>query len=351
MSGERFESEAIQMLRCPVCVKGGAGLLVQKYGALECRICARCYRLFENMADMMPQQNASNSESKEVEEFWGKSFNVRFNDMKAEDDFIALLEDFRNGLIDKEHLLVNELNLEDLKGRHVLEIGSGAGAHAALMKSYGPFIFAMDIASERVRSTAGNLSRVSQGDGIAIKGDAEQLPFKDDAFDVVYSSGVLHHAPDTDKCIREVYRVLKPGGKAVIMLYARWAASTFLYIYGKGIKSGVIFRYPEARWMGYVTEGGPISGTPNPYTRVYSRKQLKKLFADFREVRIRQSSFRFFDMPLVGKYIYGLESKLHKLKKFEGGKLASGIAWKQFSPTEKRLGKYLGNCMNILAIK
>jgi ubiquinone/menaquinone biosynthesis C-methylase UbiE len=49
--------------------------------------------------------------------------------------------------------------------------------------------------------------------------NAESLPFKNEEFDLVYSFGVLHHTPNTQKAIDEIFRVLKPGGGAYIMLY------------------------------------------------------------------------------------------------------------------------------------
>jgi ubiquinone/menaquinone biosynthesis C-methylase UbiE len=51
--------------------------------------------------------------------------------------------------------------------------------------------------------------------------DAERLDFPDNSFDLVYSHGVLHHTPDTAAAVREIHRVLRPGGKAVVMLYHR----------------------------------------------------------------------------------------------------------------------------------
>jgi SAM-dependent methyltransferase len=51
--------------------------------------------------------------------------------------------------------------------------------------------------------------------------NAERLTFPDASFDMVYSLGVLHHTPNPDRAFREVHRVLKPGGRAVIMLYHR----------------------------------------------------------------------------------------------------------------------------------
>src|SRR5215213_4349555 len=55
-------------------------------------------------------------------------------------------------------------------------------------------------------------------DGDCMVSDGERLPFRDESFDVVYSNGVLHHTPDTAGAIREVYRVLRPGGTAKVML-------------------------------------------------------------------------------------------------------------------------------------
>jgi ubiquinone/menaquinone biosynthesis C-methylase UbiE len=49
--------------------------------------------------------------------------------------------------------------------------------------------------------------------------DAESLPFADETFDVAYSYGVMHHSADPTRCLREAWRVLKPGGHARIMLY------------------------------------------------------------------------------------------------------------------------------------
>src|SRR5205085_3449156 len=51
--------------------------------------------------------------------------------------------------------------------------------------------------------------------------DAERLDFPDNTFDLIYSHGVLHHTPDTTAAVREVHRVLRPGGRAVVMLYHR----------------------------------------------------------------------------------------------------------------------------------
>ena len=82
--------------------------------------------------------------------------------------------------------------------------------------------------------------------------NAEALPFDDDAFDVVLSSGVLHHTPDTPRAFREAYRVLKPGGVAKITLYRLGP-----------LHSRIVFPLTRAvmRWLAVKHPGADLSRT------------------------------------------------------------------------------------------
>lgn len=64
-------------------------------------------------------------------------------------------------------------------------------------------------------------------------GNAEELPFKGETFDCACSMGVLHHTPSPSKAVEEIFRVLKPGGRLVVMCYHRNSALyrlTFPYL-------------------------------------------------------------------------------------------------------------------------
>src|SRR5438445_4393376 len=105
-------------------------------------------------------------------------------------------------------------------GSHVLEVGCGVGLDSMQMAHHGLHVTAVDLtvvgpATAQLRATARGV------DAVYSSADAEHLPFPDSTFDYVYSFGVMHHAPDTQKCIDEAYRVLRPGGQALIMLYHR----------------------------------------------------------------------------------------------------------------------------------
>jgi len=107
--------------------------------------------------------------------------------------------------------------------------------------------------------------------------DAERLPFNDASFDIVYSWGVLHHTPDSDKAIAEARRVLKPGGRLCVMLYARysWVA---LGLWGRNaLLKGRPWRSLRDVIASHVESTG---------TRAYTRKELRKRFAGLEDLRV-----------------------------------------------------------------
>src|SRR6185369_4534836 len=116
--------------------------------------------------------------------------------------------------------------------------------------------------------------------------DGEHLPFASESFDVVYSNGVLHHTPDTTGAIREVHRVLRPGGTAKVMLYHRNSLNYwFEIILRRGLLGGEFLRGRSAEEiMSRVIE---ISNhDARPLVKVYSRRQAKALFGEFREINV-----------------------------------------------------------------
>jgi ubiquinone/menaquinone biosynthesis C-methylase UbiE len=202
----------------------------------------------------------------------------------------------------RKHLAITEMELEILQGFDVLEIGSGGGAHSALFQKYGANVISIDITPERVLSTSKKLSLLNGSKGVAFLSDAENLPFRNESFDIVYSNGVLHHSENTEKCVEEVYRVLKPNAKAILMLYSRYSAHYWLNLFVKGVLTRAIFQYPEYEWLGRITEGKPVHGvTKNPVTRVYSRRQLVNLFKKYKIISLRKYDFDFGQLPITGQ--------------------------------------------------
>src|SRR5262249_35813955 len=108
---------------------------------------------------------------------------------------------------------------EDGRGKRVLEVGVGMGAdHAEWARRAPSYLAGVDLTPRAIEMTGARLEMSSLTSDLKVA-DAEHLPFEDASFDIVYSWGVLHHTPDTPSAVREVLRVLKPGGQARVMLY------------------------------------------------------------------------------------------------------------------------------------
>jgi ubiquinone/menaquinone biosynthesis C-methylase UbiE len=112
-------------------------------------------------------------------------------------------------------------------------------------------------------------------------GDASKLPYENEFFDVVYSFGVLHHTPDIDKCIDEIYRVLKKGGETIIALYNRnsaWYLTSKLFV--DGILKGWLFKL-GIKGLRSTIEFGADGKNIKPLVVLYTKNKARKVFNKF----------------------------------------------------------------------
>ena len=100
---------------------------------------------------------------------------------------------------------------QESRGQSVLEIGVGLGADHQQSAQAGAKLTGIDLTDRVVEHTRCRLQSFGLHSDLSA-GDVENLPFPDQSFDVVYSLGVLHHSPNTEKSIQEVFCVLKRGG-------------------------------------------------------------------------------------------------------------------------------------------
>lgn len=112
--------------------------------------------------------------------------------------------------------LISRSGIKD--GMKVLEVGCGSGAFTtfvAMAVGVKGEVFALDIQRDMLKQLEKKLSKKENQDIKNIKlieGDAHNLPFDDDSFDLVYTVTVLQEIPDKNKALHEIKRVLKPGG-------------------------------------------------------------------------------------------------------------------------------------------
>jgi ubiquinone/menaquinone biosynthesis C-methylase UbiE len=121
----------------------------------------------------------------------------------------------------------------------VLEIGVGLGTDHVQFARAGARLHGVDLTEKGVELVRRRLELEGLSSELQVA-DAEQLPFAGASFDYVDSWGVLHHTPDTPRAVAEAIRVLKPGGRLCVMVYARHAWVS----YGLWLRHGPLSRRP-----------------------------------------------------------------------------------------------------------
>ncbi|MDA0653358.1 MAG: class I SAM-dependent methyltransferase [Proteobacteria bacterium] len=163
------------------------------------------------------------------------------------------------------------------QGENVLEIGVGMGAdHKEWAKHHPRLLAGIDLTPRAIDFTKQSLA-IDGLSSLLQVGDAENLPFGDNMFDIVYSWGVLHHSPDTPTAVREVWRVLKPGGKAIVMIYHRWSIVGFMLWCRYALMAGKPWRRLTDIYSNHLE---------SPGTKAYSRAEAAAMFADFSKVHV-----------------------------------------------------------------
>jgi ubiquinone/menaquinone biosynthesis C-methylase UbiE len=173
------------------------------------------------------------------------------------------------------------IDYSSLRGKSVLEIGCGSGAHAALLAAAGATVTAIDLTSRAVTMTKRRQALFDVSNLRVMQSDAEHLPFEDCSFDFVWSWGVIHHSSDTARIVGEIRRVLRPGGRARVMVYHR--RSTRYWVYGglyRGLLRGELLRLRSLYAVNMTFTDGYIA-------RHYTRAEGAALFAAFNRVSTR----------------------------------------------------------------
>ena len=109
----------------------------------------------------------------------------------------------------------------------LLEVGCGLGSDLVKFAKRGFAVTGIDMAPTVISNARKHLE-VYHLPGTVLQGDAENLSFYGNTFHIVYSCGVLQHTPDIRRAVGEIYRVLRTGGIAIIILYYRYSWFNFV---------------------------------------------------------------------------------------------------------------------------
>jgi len=215
-------------------------------------------------------------EKRKVQEFWDAASCGEELYLKGDEE----KDKFKNQMAERyklEPFILNFANFNDYKGKKVLEIGVGLGADHQMFAEAGANLYGIDLTQRAVDHTQNRLSLFRLSSNLS-KGDAENLQFSNNEFDLVYSWGVIHHSPDTKKCVKEIHRVLREGGHCKVMIYHKYSMVGFM----------LWLRYGLLRMKPFVSLSKIYSlYLESPGTKAYSITEAHALFSDFKDVKIK----------------------------------------------------------------
>jgi len=281
--------------------------------------------------------DANQNRKERVRAFWqANPCGVKFADAEpGTRRFYELVEAHR---YKKEWHIPSAADFAAARGLKILEIGCGLGTDGAQFAKAGADYTGVDLTAAAVE-LARRRFELFDLPGKFQTADAEKLDFDDESFDLVYSHGVLHHTPDTAKAVREIHRVLRPGGRAIVMLYHRNSYNYRVNISLLRRAGAQLLKWDSGVSLVHKLTGEPLDnlqeharllrtqkqsylgdeeflsqntdGAGNPLARVYSRREAGELFRDFSEVTLKTYFLNKRWLPLVGQLLpRSVESQL-----------------------------------------
>ncbi|MEY4964918.1 MAG: hypothetical protein RL274_501 [Pseudomonadota bacterium] len=166
-----------------------------------------------------------------------------------------------------------EALMAGVKGKRVLEIGCGMGFHAELLTRAGADLTTVDLSPTSVMATKKRLELKGLKADVR-EMDAESLALPDGHFDIVWSWGVILASARTGRIVREIDRVLKPGGEARIMVYN---------LEGMPAYKEMLTRYMIGFWFGKSLDEILWKSTDGFSARFYTKDMVADLLATFFE--------------------------------------------------------------------
>ena len=229
----------------------------------------------------MTEESNSIATLEAIEQYW----NERIHDLEiarhpvGTEGFFKDLEEYR---FDKLDYLPKVVDFSGYRGKDILEVGCGVGIDLVKFAKGGARVTGVDLAEKSIELAKRNFAfNGVEGDLIVMNG--EQLNFDDNIFDAVYAHGVLQYTADDEKMIGEIFRVLKPGGEAIVMVYNKYS---WLNLMSKLFKTEL--EHEDA-----------------PVLNKYSIRQVRKMFHKFPKVKIVPERF-----PRRTRLHHGLKAKM-----------------------------------------
>lgn len=184
---------------------------------------------------------------------------------------------------DKLHYLPQLVDFSAYRGKRLLEVGCGVGIDLVRFARAGAIVTGVDLAEVSIDLAGKHFALEGLSADLRVM-NGEDLTFAGNSFDVVYAHGVLQYTANAQKMVDELYRVLRPGGEAILMVYNK---VSWLNLLSKVTK--VELEHEDA-----------------PVLRMYSIKTFRHLLHPFAEVRIIPERF-----PVKTHLHRGIKARLY----------------------------------------
>ena len=289
------------LLACPSCQNSSLDINTEEY---SCPSCGAIYPIRDGVPVLLHLNSRILAEEAGRAEFWDSGWDKR-NSALLELDREGILEERNNYLeylVSEGYPSAIDISNEVVGGKSFLNIGCGGGYEGLLFAGYGTRYIGVDFSHNAVLYT----KKLITNAGFKVdtfQCEAEALPFQDASIDFVYSSGVLHHTPNTENTLKEALRVLKPGGTAMIGLYATYSIM-FMWYRLHALLRGNWTKKSMDNWMNANTEGEwQTEDRVNHWTKTYSKEEFISMMkrAGFVDIRIQQTPQLLQKMPILGK--------------------------------------------------
>lgn len=209
---------------------------------------------------------------------------------------------WRQGQERRLHLILDAVG--DRINGHLLENGCGVGMYVEHLAPHASLVIGLEYDFERAVQASERADHIINAAG-------EGLPFSSDSFDVILSHEVLEHVADDRQAVREMVRVLRSGGRAVLFAPNRGYPFETHGVYWRGR-----YKFGNIPLVNYLPRR--LRDKLAPHVRVYSRRDLEVLFTDLPVQFIqRRVIFGAYDniiarWPTLGKLIRAILQTLEK---------------------------------------
>jgi ubiquinone/menaquinone biosynthesis C-methylase UbiE len=239
------------------------------------------------------------ADSKAVKSYWeSRSPGLKHSQSEVGSlDFFREVEFTRYDDPFKYKFLKEVAEFSEHKGKKVLEIGVGLGTDSLQFAKGGALVHGIDLTARAIELTKKRFELEGYS-GNFQTASFVNIPFEDNSMDVVYSFGVLHHSEETQEGIDEVYRVLKPGGKCIIMLYHKGFKYYVRKLFYYGILKGDYLKYNSQEIINRRSEDFQNC----PLTKAYTRGEANVLFSKYKD--IEYSTYRMDDYIYINKKMF-----------------------------------------------